>query len=470
MILGIFLIGIASAVGEVSYCCEKTIAGAWCQNAPEEQCSTAVDSFTNTPYKKVPASCEATSYCKLGTCISEGDCMENTPERRCDKELGGYWEGKNADEIPQCELGCCLIGDQAAFVTQTRCKKLSAVYGLQTNFRTDLTNELSCIASAMSDVKGACVYEEDFSKTCQFITKKECSESNAGNNTKFYEGILCSAETLGTDCGPSKETTCVDGRDGVYFVDTCGNLANIYDASKINDKEYWTNVYGEGESCNPSSSNANSVSCGNCDYYLGSTCKNYKLAGKKATYGDNICKDLSCKYDGKSYEHGETWCADSNGVSENLPGSRYFRLVCYNGEVSVEPCADFRQETCIQSDIDGFKTAACRVNMWQDCVAQDEEKDCENIDRRDCKWKEGKCVPLYAPGFNFWETEGDAESLCSIASTTCIVKYEKKLTGSKKCVENCECLGAGWEEDMNNICNSIGDCGSKQNYLGFQGY
>jgi len=113
------------------------------------------------------------------------------------------------------------------------------VYGLQTNFRTDLTNELVCIASTMSDVKGACVYEEDFSKTCQFITKKECSELNAGNGTEFYEGVLCSAETLGTDCGPSKETTCVDGRDEVFFTDSCGNLANIYDSSKINDKEYY---------------------------------------------------------------------------------------------------------------------------------------------------------------------------------------------------------------------------------------
>jgi len=43
MFLGIFLIGIVSAIGEVSYCCEKTIDGAWCQNAPEEQCSTEID-------------------------------------------------------------------------------------------------------------------------------------------------------------------------------------------------------------------------------------------------------------------------------------------------------------------------------------------------------------------------------------------------------------------------------------------
>jgi len=36
-----------------------------------------------------------------------------------------------------------------------------------------------------------------------------------------------------------------------------------------------------------------------------------------------FCKDLSCKYEGENYEHGETWCADSNGVSKSLPGKQY---------------------------------------------------------------------------------------------------------------------------------------------------
>ena len=48
--------------------------------------------------------------------------------------------------------------------------------------------------------------------------------------------------------------------------------------------------------------------------------------------------------------------------------------------------------------------------------------------------------------------------------------FEKKLGGSKKCVENCECLDESWKEDMNNICTSIGDCGEKTNYLGFKGF
>jgi len=493
IILGMFLISGICAVGEVSYCCEKTklrtdgSGGAWCQNAPEDQCETGicgVDSTGNqVACKKAPTSCEATSYCKLGTCISEGECMENTPERRCDKELGGYWEGKDANTIPQCGLGCCLIGEQAAFVTQTRCKVLSALYGLETNFRTDLSSEVSCIAVAMSGVKGACVYEKDYAKTCQFLTKKECAELSVENVTEFHEGFLCSAETLATNCGKSKKTTCVEGRDEVYFLDTCGNLANIYDSSKINNQEYWTNVYGKDRSCGPSSSNANSASCGNCDYFLGSTCKDYKIAGKRATHGDNICKDLSCKYDRKNYKHGETWCANSNGISTNLPGSRYFRLVCYNGEVSVEPCADFRQEVCLQSDIDGFKTAACRANMWQDCTAQTTSKNCNNIDRRDCEWHGEdsiKCVPRYDPGFNFWEL-GDATTLCAKASATCNATFEKRLGADKwDCEENCHCCvddeehkgctGANWPDTQNSICTGLGDCGSKQNYLGVQGF
>ncbi|MFH1607616.1 MAG: hypothetical protein ABIA78_00615 [archaeon] len=480
LMLCISLIGIASSVGEVSYCCEKTVGGAWCQNSPQANCKTD-NSCAGEKCKSVPSSCESTSYCKLGCCYDsqEGTCMENTPQKVCN-DNGGVWDGSADCSIPQCELACCLIGDQAAFVTQTRCKKLSALYGLETNFRTDLTSELTCIASAMSDAKGACVYEEDYSKTCQFLTKKECSELSVGNETEFHEGFLCSAETLGTNCGASQKTTCVEGRDEVYFVDTCGNLANIYDSSKVNNKEYWTNIYEKGESCGFGSSNANSVGCGNCDYYLGSTCKDYKIANKKATYGDNICKDLSCKYDGEIYKHGETWCANSNGVDKSLPGSRSFRLVCYNGEVSVEPCADFRQENCIQSDINGFKTAACRVNMWQDCFSQTEKKDCENIDKRDCKWIAGGnkvgnstigCVPLNAPGFNFWEEESEAEELCSLATKTCVIKYEKKIIGGEKCVENCECENEeAWKASQNEMCVSFGDCGEKKNYLGFVGY
>ncbi len=476
---------------EVSYCCEKTVEGAWCQNAPQDECADG--------YRSIPASCEATSYCKLGTCIDsqEGTCLENTPQQVCQDE-GGVWRDDDVDEIPQCQLGCCLLGDQAAFVTQTRCERLSSVYSLETNFRSDVQNEFQCISLATSDVKGACVFEEDFQKDCRFISQRECNEMASTNeNVSFYKDTLCSDEALGTICGPTKDTTCVEGRDEVYFVDSCGNLANVYDARKINDKIYWSEVIDPLEACNPNSPNADSATCGNCDYYLGTTCKEFSRSEDKVkpNYGDYICRDLSCEWEGQTYQHGETWCAGSEGTTEivadrtvepdnsneNLPGSRYFRAVCYNGDVTIEPCADYRQEICIQDSVNDFSTAACRVNEWQDCYAQDNQLDCENVDRRDCKWSEvtfgnlnesqdgGECIPLYAPGLDFWE-EGQAEEICSLATTQCVVKFRKGLLGEAECVENCECLDAGWEDLMNNACIALGDCGMSTNYIGVKGY
>jgi hypothetical protein len=76
---------------------------------------------------------------------------------------------------------------------------------------------------------------------------------------------------------------------------------------------------------------------------------------------------------------------------------------------------------------------------------------------------------LYAPGFDFWE-EGDTESICSTVNTECVVEYEKKLGSSKKCVENCHCLSASWEDEMNEVCISLGDCGISVNYIEVEGY
>jgi hypothetical protein len=129
-----------------------------------------------------------------------------------------------------------LIGDQAAFVTQTRCKRMATIYGLEVDYRTDIGNEFQCIASAYSEVQGACVFEQEFEKNCKISSKRECMNmQTAGTETEFFEGKLCTDSKLGTVCAKTKKTTCVDGRDEVFFVDSCGNLANVYDASLIED-------------------------------------------------------------------------------------------------------------------------------------------------------------------------------------------------------------------------------------------
>lgn len=506
-VLAIFLFSLSFifAAGETTYCAERTTNGAWCQNVPL--------SNVDQSYRFAPTSCDATSYCKLGTCVDsqEGTCMENTPQKVCENPnndgKGGVWFDKKVDEIPQCSLGCCLIGDQAAFVTQTRCKQLSSLYGLETNYRTDIKSEVQCIATATSQEKGACIFDKDFERTCKFLTRGECNDlstsgvNGTSSNAEFHEDFLCSAEQLATNCGPSEKTTVVNGKDEVYFLDTCGNLANIYDAEKQNNKAYWEKIVLKSDSCgiNSANGNAGSSTCGNCDYFLGSTGKKYDRSADPVAprFGDNICRDLGCEYQGQKYQHGETWCSVPSDKAKNLPGSRYSRLLCYNGEVTVEACADFRQEICIQDEINSFSTAACRVNMWQDCTSQTNQKTCENTDQRDCQWLTiqslnqneddeseedednednnqatvGKCVPKFAPGFDFWQTtSSDAQSLCALANNECIVKYEKGIFDELECVENCECLGTGWADEQNRICVALGDCGVIENYLGHKGY
>ena len=514
LVFGIFLISLISA--EVSSCCEKTLVrvdgtgGMWCQNDAEENC--------NTSFKIAPTSCESTSYCRKGCCYSskEGTCTKNTPQQICEQRDGVWSESKDCD-IPQCELGCCLIGEQAAFVTQTKCKRMSSLYGLKISFRKDITSEIQCIASARSGVRGACVFEQEFERTCLILTQEECANKMAQDEgVEFYEGHLCSDPALLTNCGYPGKTVCVEGKDQVYFTDTCGNLANIYDIEKINDTTYWSEMKSPAQSCDYDENNANDAGCGNCDYLLGSTCKAYEREKDESepNYGDYICRDLGCQegdlaeefYDiNERYpEHGETWCSRYGGVSiisaggepkntnsleENVPGSRYFRLACYNGEITVEPCADYRQQICIEGgievegDIGVFKTAICRVNRWQDCVAQKNQKDCENTDKRDCKWggtmvETSVCIPRYAPGFDFWESEQDAEDMCNIGSAVCKARYEYKLVditgkgggGEWKCVENCNCENEAWAEAANAICVSLGDCGASINYIGEDGY
>ena len=523
-IFAILLLGILLAPNiyaqETSVCCEQADNGAYCVSVPLDQC-------TGSGVKKAPTSCEFTSFCKLGTCVNTraGICMENTPKITCDENNGGVWVEGKPEDIPQCQLGCCLIGDQAAFVTKNRCKSLSSDYGLEINYRADIRNEVECIALARPDVKGACVFEKDFDTTCRFGTKKECQDIEAGageGGAEFYESLLCTNFNLSTNCAPTQKTTCVDERDEVFFLDSCGNLANIYDKDEYESQEYWDRVYSKNEICGRGSSNADDSSCGNCDYFEGSTCGKFRRGvDQRPNMGENICRDLGCQdyvnrdgFTSTDYpQHGESWCATSEGISniiayqredtdsqeENLPGSEYTRLTCYNGEILVEPCASWRSEVCIQDDINGFKTSGCRVNRWQDCVVQPTEFDCLNTDQRDCKWintnwnfsendlpgiivndtltntpnwQVGACVPKYSPGIDYWKDTSDAEDICSLADAICIIKkYEAFFVGEiENETENAYCLEKAWEDDLKNICSALGDCGSTINYIGTDSY
>jgi len=517
----------AGTLSSPSVCCERTDSGAWCINTDEASC--------NDNYKKAPTSCDTTSYCKLGTCYEsvDGICMENTPKRVCD-EVSGAWDARDAEEVPQCQLGCCIISDQAAFVPLVRCKRLSTLFGVPNDYRTDITNEIDCIAEAQGQDVGACVYEQDFERVCEFTTRRDCGAANIvetvnGTNVtltsekRFYENYLCSAEELSTSCARQSSTGCYSGK--VYWFDSCGNRENIYSSDKEKSWNRGKVVENDEDVCGANGGTNNN--CGNCDYLLGSRCSEWDgvLGLGKPEGSDYYCKKTECTdSEGNARKNGESWCVYDGSVGDgNDPvGSRHYKEVCVDGEVRVEACADFRQEVCIEGNIEtdegDFGTAACRVNRWQSCASQEDEDDCLNFDRRDCVWlpavaglnlagvnigggfsnpttqtfsnpagtgnviapitgfassdeaittnrPDGVCVPNVPVGLEFWE-DGEARGQCGSVNAKCLVVFEESTFGGKQCVENCECLEDEWALAVNKVCAAVGDCGGWVNYNG----
>lgn len=521
----IILIGIVSSdatLSEPSSCCEKTLGGAYCINTNQTNC--------DTNFKSSMTSCETTSYCKLGTCYdsSEGICMENTPQSVCINN-GGAWDSRELEEVPQCKLGCCIIADQAAFVSLVRCKRLSSFFGVENNYRTDITSEIQCIATAQSQDVGACVYEKDYERVCKFTTRGDCgaeekveTTNTTSSEKKFYKDLLCSAEELNTICARQTSTTCYNGK--VYWVDSCGNRENVYSSNK--DKS-WNNgrVLEPDEVCSPN--DGSNKDCGNCEYLLGSRCSAWEGGIGKPSGSDYYCRKTECvDRNGDKRLNGESWCVYDGNVGGGLDsvGSRYYREICVDGEVVVEPCAEYRNEVCLEGGIEtssgDFGTAACRVNRWQDCIQQTDYGDCTNIDKRDCIWLEkvegtgvlgsetsgdrttsysnptagetvsftnptanviatglatstdvpytgenGVCVPQFPPGFNFW-SDTTTQQVCGQASVTCTVVTEKDIFGNEKVIEGKECLEEQWALEANRICAALGDCGGYVNYVG----
>jgi hypothetical protein len=77
------------------------------------------------------------------------------------------------------------------------------------------------------------------------------------------------------------------------------------------------------------------------------------------------------------------------------------------------------------------------------------------------------CVPKYPQGFEITdESEEDSKAICAVATQTCTYYEKKGIDGKWTCKVNCECKDAAFAEKMNNLCMSLGDCGSQINLAG----
>ena len=481
ILIGIVMVFILiSFISATNVCCEITKDKAFCQETSVDNCASG---------GKAQTSCSETTYCKTGTCIDtlNGDCYKST-KAACDNAKG-TWDAKDEDEIEFCQTGCCVMNTWVAYQTYTGCKEMATKYGLSlTSFRTDLSQD-ECTSLSLEDELGACVYEEEYSKDCDNSIPRETCLENGG---EFYPELLCTTEGL-SDCAMSDKTTCYN--DKVYFKDTCGNIANVYDSEKIKEPSYWEDV--QDPSCIVTG--ASSI-CGACSYIGGTTCTAYEkgeptMPKNNPDKVDYVCASMGCYHHGEYYQHGESWCGETEGTSPhlplyliysasntalsdnekkevakarenlrddsvyNLPGSRYTRLYCWEGEVFVEDCADYRQEVCVESEIvEDYLYSQCIINGWRNCMAIETKIDCEDTSAL-CKWvtgyrydaenvnpkaygsaeynfeEQGSCVPLIPTGLNFWNAEDETygEEYCNLGgSVTEEVQYETSWTAIGK--------------------------------------
>lgn len=412
-------------------CCEKTKQGAYCQYTLEEDCDSA--------YRDAPTECEYVDYCKPGCCYSTqtGICNKATPEILCEDK----WSEDANCNIPECSRGCCLIGRNALFTTDRNCEVRAKFYGVEKDFRPEIGNELECIFLADRDEEGACVYGTD----CSIATKESCI--NTGG--KFYKGKYCSDPSLETDCEAHDHAGCYEQK--VYWFDSCGNREEVKEE---------------------------------CSIFTGTICA---LQGS-----DYRCKSIDCQVDinGKSVKkkNGESWCEYEGtiGQGRDVPGSRHIRHICFMGEERTEPCQDYRNQICVQSDTEiggiTFTEAACRVNNWRQCLNYNTEKDKDKMKERcgenpDCYLKNvdvdeyfsfTSCVPNYPPGFDLSTDIGgkSAELVCSMGSQKCTYIEVKQWDLSWDCEVNCDCKDAEFAQKMNEFCTSLGDCGAYTNVVG----
>jgi len=180
LLIGIFSIkqiGIVSAEeSAVFWCCPETNGGAICQDTlstNSESCSVPL----------IETSCDYASGCEKGCCFTdEGICQTNSPEGKCTNDGGEWFEDKGCD-VTECQEGCCVLGSNTEWTTETNCENLSSEGGFDKEFRNDIKTETECLWLSATQEEGACVLNE----RCSIKTEAECL-SNGGS----FEGGFCS--------------------------------------------------------------------------------------------------------------------------------------------------------------------------------------------------------------------------------------------------------------------------------------
>lgn len=489
----------------ILYCCLETniIDGVGGEICKDIIAGTESATEPNTCENPLPTKCDLVPDCIKGCCIvPEGLCSPRALQGSC--VGGGIWKEEISCLIPECQKGCCVLGNNAEFTPEAHCERLSELQGLDKDFR-DVQTESECLILVARQVEGACVFDTG---ECRRKTKLDCL-NNGGTPS---EGYLCSHPGLETGCEKQDYIICVDEKNEIYWFDSCGNKENIYEGgSGAAEDRSWNNgkILKKEDSCSLGDENdlfANQETCGNCMTPISRCFSSSEAGGKKVEDGDYVCKSLNCIENKKERLNGESWCIYDASIGEeespfgkgqfasDTVGSEHWIASCINGVVEIHRYGEYRGEICTQTIIEEdsltFSTASCVMNEGSFCLgynpkidedmSEDEVEDEMEKMREACTdnvhcmvksvdvadyFKFELCVPRYPKGADL--TSGFDENLCSalFEDVRCIATEEYTSDGWVW-IANEGCTKKEFLEQMNDLCVSIGDCGSYINYVG----
>ncbi|MBI2109974.1 hypothetical protein HYT58_02260 [Candidatus Woesearchaeota archaeon] len=424
LIIAIFTVSNLKEINaQTQVCCEKATSGEYCLYTDPSNCASG--------FNTAPTTCDQTQFCKPSCAVDtdSGACFKSVPlaKIRSTPNMTAKIDA-TCNSIAECNKGCCKIGSQFRLATEKECnneKKLKGIPEQQDIFDEAITSELTCANEAKKSQKGCCITEEGLCKSTLVDQCSTAAATNPNGRVGWFGGTFCSDSRL--NCGVCKAKTkkgCVEGQEDVFWFDSCGNQEDVADDCD----------YGKGTLCKKRGEN---------DAYCASiNCEKTEDFKDKNTHDPRI---------GEYRQNGESWCIYESGTGGYMdrPGSRHFRHMCINGEELVEPCRDFREEICTQSNDTSYGFGTCLKNeIYNSSIKQSTST-----------------VPQ---GFKFWENEG--EDKCAKASSTCKVIYVRPDRFSDwECKENCICETQEYIDHEAFQCKSKGDCGADINILSKRG-
>ena len=131
-------------------CCREAKDGTICVNMLEIDKDLCKTNLLSTD-------CAFVSDCQTGCCYDniQGTCAVNSPKIKC-LGLNGTWSSDYTCDNARCQLGCCVLGEQARTTTDKECEVLSENFGFEKNFQ-ELDYDNSCSSKTHLSAFGACI-------------------------------------------------------------------------------------------------------------------------------------------------------------------------------------------------------------------------------------------------------------------------------------------------------------------------